>query len=112
MGAMPNPLDNPLKELVDDSGGTPQLIWKLAGMGAGIAGAIVARKLLDRIRLKASHRGDVPLNPADERMPWWYALTWAGVVGVGASIGRVAAQVIVAKVWKRRHRAPVAAMPS
>jgi len=112
MGAMGNPLENPLAEIVDSAGGKPQLTWKAVGTGAGIVGAIAARKLLDRIRLKASNHGDVPLNPEDERMSWWYALVWAGIVGVGASLGRLAAQVIVAKVWKRRHRAPVSAMPS
>ena len=109
---MGNLLENPLEELVDSAGGKPELTWKAVGTGAGIVGAIAARKLLDRIRLKASHHGDVPLNPEDERMGWPYALAWAGVVGVGASLGRMAAQIIVAKVWKRRHRAPVAAMPS
>jgi Protein of unknown function (DUF4235) len=111
MGAM-DPLENPLAELVDDAGGKPQLMWKVVGTVAGIIGAVVARKLLDRVRTKASQHGDVPLNPEDERMGWPYALAWAGVIGVGASLGRMAAQVIVAKVWKRRHRAPVAAMPS
>ena len=109
---MDNPLENPLAELVDDAGGKPQLVWKGVGTVAGILGAVAARKLLDRIRVKASHHGDVPLNPEDERMGWPYALAWAGVVGVGASLGRMVAQIIVAKVWKRRHRAPVAAMPS
>jgi MFS family permease len=112
MGAMGSPLENPLEELVDRAGGKPRMVWKVVGTGAGIVGAVAARKALDRIRMRASNRGDVPLNPEDERMSWWYALVWAGVVGVGASLGRVAAQVIVAKVWKRRHRAPVSAMPT
>ena len=109
---MGNPLENPLEDLVDSSGGPPELRWKAFGTGAGIVGAIVARKLLDRIRTEATDHGDVPLNPADERVSWWYALVWAAIVGVGASLGRVAAQVVVAQVWKRRHRAPVAAMPT
>jgi hypothetical protein len=112
MGAMGNPLENPLEELVDSAGGAPELRWKAFGAVAGIVGAVAARKLLDRIRTEASDHGDVPLNPADERVSLGYALVWAGIVGVGASLGRLAAQVIVAKVWKRRHRAPVAAMPS
>jgi hypothetical protein len=113
MGAMGNPLENPLEEIVDSAGGKPKLLWKLVGMFAGIVGAVAARKLLDRIRLRASHHGDdVPLDPADDRMSWWYAVIWAGVVGVGASLGRLAAQVIVAKVWKRRHHVAASAMSS
>src|SRR4051794_15584641 len=109
---MDNPLENPLSELVDDAGGRPQLIWKLAGAAAGIAGAVAARMLLDRVRRSTSERGDVPLNPADERMSVSYALIWAGIVGVGASLGRLVAQRIVAAVWTRRHDAPVSAMPT
>ncbi len=109
---MDNPLDNPLSELLDDAGGKPQLVWKLAGSVAGIIGAVAARKLLDRVRLTTSDKGDVPLNPADERMSVSYALVWAGIVGIGASLGRLGAQRIVAAVWKRRHDAPVSAMPT
>jgi hypothetical protein len=109
MGAMAIQLENPLDELLDDSGGKSQMVWKAVGTGAGIVGAIAARKLLNRIGTKATHQGDDPLNPANERVSWWYAVMWAGVVGVGASLGRLAAQFIVAKVWKRSHPAAAAA---
>jgi hypothetical protein len=72
----------------------------------------VARKVLDRVRAGTSGRGDVPLNPGDERMSWPYALAWAGIVGVAASLGRLAAQRVVAAVWTRKQRRPVADMPS
>jgi hypothetical protein len=112
MAAMENPLANPFRTLVDDAGGQPEAIWKVAGAGAGILGGIVARKVLDGIRMKTSRRGGVPLNPADERMSWPYALAWAGIVGVTASVGRLLAQLVVAKIWKRKRRRPVAAMPT
>jgi hypothetical protein len=109
---MPNPLADPFRELVDEAGAGPALIWKGAGAGAGILGAVAARKLIDGLRSKGSRRGGVPLNPGDERMSWPYALVWAGIVGVAASLGRLVAQRIVAAVWSRRHHRPVAAMPS
>jgi hypothetical protein len=109
---MPNPLADPFRDLVDEAGDRPAMLWKGAGAGAGIAGAVLARKLIDRIRTTRSRRGDVPLNPGDERMSWPYALVWAGVVGVAASLGRLVAQRIVAAVWARRHHRPVSAMPS
>lgn len=112
MAAMENPLANPFRNLVDDAGGTPEAIWKVAGAGAGLAGGILARKVLDRVRLKTTRRGAVPLNPGDERMSWPYALAWAGIVGVAAALGRLLAQLVVAKVWKRKRSRPVAAMPS
>jgi hypothetical protein len=109
---MDSPLDNPIAELVDRRGGQPAVVWKFVGTVAGILGGIAARKVLDAIRGRASKRGDVPLNPGDERMSWPYALIWAGVIGVAASLGRLIAQRIVAAVWKRRRHEPVAAMPS
>jgi hypothetical protein len=112
MAAMENPLANPLSELVDDAGSRPDLVWKVAGAGAGIIGAIAARKVIDRVRLHASDRGDVPLNPGHERISWPYALGWAGIVGIGAAVGRVVAQRIVAAVWQRKRRLPVSAMPT
>jgi hypothetical protein len=112
MAAMHNPLANPFRRLVDDAGDRPDAIWKGAGAGAGILGAIAARKVLDGIRLRSSKRGSVPLNPADERMSWPYALAWAAIVGVTASVGRLLAQLLVAKIWKRQRHRPVATMPT
>ncbi len=109
---MDNPLANPFRNLADRAGHRPDAIWKGAGAGAGIIGAIAARKLLDGIRMRSSERGAVPLNPGDERMSWPYALAWAGIVGVAASMGRLLAQLIVAMIWKRRRHRPVAAMPT
>ena len=109
---MHNPLANPFRNLVDDAGDRPDAIWKGAGIGAGILGAIAARKLLDGIRLRSSQRGSVPLNPADERMSWPYALAWTGIVGITASMGRLLAQLVVAQIWKRKRHRPVAAMPT
>jgi hypothetical protein len=109
---MENPLANPLEVLADKQGKAPDTIWKMVGTGAGIIGGLAASKLIDGVRQKVSQRGDVPLNPGHERMSWSNALVWAGVIGVGASLGRLASQRIVAAVWKRRRHLPVAAMPT
>ena len=109
---MENPLADPFRELVDELGDRPALIWKAAGAGAGLGGAIAARKLLDGVRERTSRRGAVPLNPGDERMSWPYALVWAGIVGIAAAVGRLLAQRVVAAVWTRSHHRPVAAMPT
>jgi hypothetical protein len=111
-GGMENPLANPLDVLAEKRGAAPDTVWKLVGASAGIVGGIGARKLLDAIRHRVSRRGDVPLNPGHERMSWPYALIWAGLIGVGASLGRLVAQRVVAAVWTRRQHRPVAAMPT
>jgi hypothetical protein len=109
---MVSPLDNPLAALKETEGVEPDMVWKMVGATAGILGAVGTRKLLDAVRERASSRGDVPLNPGHERMSWPYALIWAGVIGVAASLGRLVAQRIVAAVWKKQTHKPVAAMPA
>ena len=109
---MSNPLDNRLDSLQDGAGDAPPWVWKGAGLAAGIAGATLARKLLNGIRGKVSARGGAPLNPGDERMSWPNALVWAAVVGVGAALGRLLAQRVVAAAWTKRSRLPVRMMPA
>jgi len=108
---MANLLGNPLDELTSSRGEAPAWIWKAAASGAGILGGLVARKLLDRVRSKVSSRGDVPLNPGDERMTWPYALAWAGAVGVAAAFGRLVAQRVVAAAYTRSEDRPASSMP-
>ena len=107
---MANLLENPVRRLADDAGSQPERIWQAAGAGAGLLGAVVARKLLEQVRSRGSRKGAVPLNPADERMSWPYAVAWAGIVGIAASFGRLLAQLLVATVWKRRKGRPAAAV--
>lgn len=109
---MPNPLDNPLAALQDEAGGAPPWIWKGIGLGAGIGGAALARVVIDGARGRVSRRGKVPLNPADDRMSWPNALLWAGVIGIGAAIGRLFAQRAVAAAWTRRTHLPGRLAPS
>jgi len=99
---MATPLVNPLEELVDHSGAAPSALWKFSGTLAGILGAVLVRKMLDRMNVKAAELGDDP-NPGKRRLGWGYAFLWAGVVGVGATAGRLGAQAVVARLWKRRH---------
>ena len=108
---MANLLANPLDELKGPKGEAPAWIWKVAASGAGILGGLVARKVLDRVRSKVSTKGDVPLNPGDERMTWPYALAWAGAVGVAAALGRLVAQRVVAAAYTKSEGRPASSMP-
>lgn len=109
---MESPLDNPFEELVDTSGKGPAKAWKLAGLGAGMAGATAARMLLEAGRRQFSDQGDVPLNPADRRMGWPKAIGWAALIAVAGAFGRLLMQRALAAVWQRRTKRPVEAMPS
>lgn len=86
-------MDNPLDDLVDEAGERPDMIWKAAGAGAGILGALVARKVLARFR------GNNP-----ESRSWVSAVVWTSAVGLAATIGRLGAQRAVAAAWVRRNR--------
>jgi hypothetical protein len=108
---MANLLANPLDELKGPKGQAPAWIWKVAASGAGILGGLLARKLLDRVRSRVSTKGDVPLNPGDERMTWPYALAWAGAVGVAAALGRLIAQRVVAAAYTITEDRPASSMP-
>ena len=108
---MANLLANPLDELKGRKGEAPAWIWKAAASGAGILGGLAARKILDRVRRQVSTKGDVPLNPGDERMTWPYALAWAGAVGVTAALGRLLAQRVVAAAYTRTEDRPASSMP-
>lgn len=101
---MDNPLTNPFAELVDDVGRAPGRAWRIAGVVAGIAGAIAARKFLDGLRGKARAPRGISADARNQQMGWSSALTWTAVAGVGGTIGRVAAQRLLAGAWKRTRR--------
>lgn len=107
---MSTPLENPLRRLADKADGPPARVWQVAATVAGVLGAVVGRKIIEQFRRRASGKGGVPLNPADERMSWPYAVGWAGIVGIAAALGRLLAQLVVATLWKRKEGRPAAAV--
>jgi len=68
---MENRLANPLRNVVDGGGGAPDTVWKAAGAGFGLLGALVARKLLDALRAKLEvvTRATIVLSTPFERRP-------------------------------------------
>lgn len=112
MKGMDSPLDNPFTSLLDSSEQGPDWAWKATGTVAGVAGAAGVRWLLEQGRERVSRRGDVPLNPADERMGWLDAIAWAAFIAIGGAFGRLLTQRALAGAWQRRTNRPVKAMPS
>jgi len=107
---MQSPLDKPFR--TDDKASRPDLWWKFGGTALGIGTATAVRLLMEQGRRRLSRTGDVPLNPADERMGWLPALTWAAFIAVGGALGRLLTQRALAAAWRKRTHRPVAAMPS
>ena|SRR5829696_8439145 len=109
---MSSPLDNPFTTLADKAGDKPTRLWRFGGAAIGIIGATLVRMSMERARRRLTEHGEVPLNPADERMGWGRALTWTVFIAVGGALGRLVSQRLLAGLWKRETHRPVAEMPS
>ncbi len=75
-----------------------KLIYRALSGLAGIVAAMAARKLVS-----AFWRGSTepPLNPADRRVTWKQALTWALATAAGAAVARVVALRTTAAGWEK-----------
>lgn len=75
-----------------------KISYRAVSAAAGILAAVAARKVVS-----ALWRGDVepPLNPADRRVSWRDALTWALATALGAAVARVVAVRGAAAGWER-----------
>lgn len=80
-----------------------KLLYEGVSAGAGLVAAMVAKKVVS-----AMWRGDndPPLNPADRRVSWREALSWAVAAGVGAGVARVVAVRGAAAGWEHATGAP------
>lgn len=71
--------------------------WKAVSLGAGALAAIGARKLVAAVWPGSSRP---PLNPADRRINWGEALSWAIASGLGAGVARLVSKRTAAKGWE------------
>jgi hypothetical protein len=72
--------------------------YEALSAAAGLLAAVAARKLVSAV-----WRGDAepPLNPADRRVSWRDALSWALASALGAAVARVVALRGTAAGWER-----------
>lgn len=77
--------------------------YEALSAAAGLLAAVAARKLVSAV-----WRGDAepPLNPADRRVSWREALTWAFATALGAAVARVLALRGAAAGWERATGEP------
>ena len=73
----------------------PVIVRKGVGVGAGMLGALVARQVIHRFRVRQGKAGQRPGKVE--------AMLWTTLVGAGASLGRVAAQRAVTTAYARRE---------
>ena len=72
-----------------------KLAWQIIGVGAPIAAAFAARKVLTFAWEKSTHR-PAPLNPVDEEITMSEALAWTVVSGVGVAVAQLIVQRLAA----------------
>ena len=81
--------------------------WKVASTLSGVAGAVVARNLIQSVWAALSRsEKEPPLNPADREIDWPTALQWAIAAGIGAGIARLVSQRAAAAAWERATGSP------
>jgi len=75
-----------------------KLTYNALSTVAGIAAAIVARKIVSTL-----WRSDTepPLNPADRRTSWSEALAWGVATAIGAAVARVVALRGTSAGWEK-----------
>jgi len=82
------------------------LSWKAVSYGAGAIAAFATRQTLTMLWNQFAD-APAPKQPADRRVPWVSALSWAVATGVGVSVMNLVAQRSAATVWEAAtHETP------
>jgi hypothetical protein len=88
------------------AGTKKRLAWQ--GISAGAAAlSVVATQRVIAIVWRRVRGEPPPEGPADRKVTWGAALTWATAMGVGIAVARVIAVRLSAEVWEAAtHEAP------
>ena len=83
-----------------------RLMWKGITAGAAAISAVVTQRLMS-IAWRRVRGEPPPDSPADRRVTFAAALTWAVGTGVGLAVARVIAVRLSARAWEAAtHEAP------
>lgn len=80
--------------------GAGKVIYRVVGLGAGLAATKAARSALDKGWAK-SRGGEPPRNPAVPGTSWSEALSWAVASGIAVGIARLLATKGTASAWAK-----------
>ncbi|MGH9235872.1 MAG: DUF4235 domain-containing protein [Acidimicrobiales bacterium] len=87
------------------AGNKKRLVWQGISAAAAALAVVVTRRVLGTVWRQV--RGEPPPDPADRKVSWAAALTWAMAMGVGIAVARVVAVRLSAEVWEAAtHEAP------
>jgi hypothetical protein len=88
------------------AGTKKRVIWKVGSAGL-TALAVVATHRLLASAWRAVHGKPPPKGPADQKVSWGTALTWAAAGGVGVAVSRLIVLRLSARVWEAAtHESP------
>ena len=82
--------------------------WKLVSSGVGMAGAMVAEKLIRAgyAAIRKDTDPGSPFDPNDVRFRWPDALVWAAAGGIGLGIAKVVSARVAAIGWEVATHTP------
>ena len=98
--------DRPERTVRIMAGTKKRLVWQGITAGSAALAVVVTRHVLGFVWRRV--RGEPPPDgPADRKVTWAAALTWAMAMGVGIAVARVVAVRLSAEVWEAAtHEAP------
>jgi hypothetical protein len=79
---------------------TEDIIWKIAGAGAGLAAAAATRWMARTIWRQARH-AEPPTHPESPEIGWGDAIAWAALTGMSVAIAELFAKRIAASQWQK-----------
>jgi hypothetical protein len=81
--------------------GRRELAWRVVSGACGIVVGMGTRRLLAAAWPLISHSDhEPPLNPADRRVTWPDAITWAVAAGAGVGVARLVGERLAATGWE------------
>ena len=85
--------------------------WKVVNAASMAVAALVTQRVLTTVWRFVRHEPP-PSGPADRRVTWGAALTWASSLAVGIAVSRVVAVRLSGKVWEAAVHEPPPEAPS
>jgi hypothetical protein len=81
--------------------GRTDLVWRVVSGATGLVAGMATRRLLAVAWSSLSPSDhEPPLNPADRRITWPEAVTWAVAAGAGVGVAHLVGQRLAAAGWE------------
>jgi hypothetical protein len=83
-----------------------RFVWKAISAGSAALAVVITQRVMT-MAWRLLRRRPPPQGPADRKVTWGAALTWAVSMGIGIAVSRLIAVRLSAKAWEAAtHEAP------